>query len=100
MAPLQLGGLAIDVYEQEARFFFRDLSSQIIADDVIQRLISFPTCDRNRSSGVSHPRSLDDHLRNHVGKRVRFRGGTAVNQRNLPRISAHLQFGKNMMRSP
>jgi len=38
----QLGGLALDVYEQEANLFFRDLSSTIIADDVIQRLLSFP----------------------------------------------------------
>lgn len=38
----QLGGLAIDVYEQEASLFFQDLSSTIITDDVIQRLVSFP----------------------------------------------------------
>jgi len=38
----QLGGLALDVYEQEADLFFRDLSSTIIADDVMQRLVSFP----------------------------------------------------------
>lgn len=38
----QLGGLAIDVYEQEADLFFRDLSDTIIADDVFQRLLSFP----------------------------------------------------------
>lgn len=38
----QLGGLAIYVYEQEAGLFFRDLSSTIIPDDVLQRLISFP----------------------------------------------------------
>ena len=38
----QLGGLAIDVYEQEADLFFRDLSSAIISDDVFQRLLSFP----------------------------------------------------------
>ncbi len=38
----QLGGLAIDVYEQEADLFFRDLSSTIISDDVFQRLLSFP----------------------------------------------------------
>ncbi len=37
----QLGGLALD-YEQEADLFFRDLSSTIIADDVMQRLVSFP----------------------------------------------------------
>ncbi|MBM6583977.1 2-hydroxyacid dehydrogenase [Microvirga sp. BT689] len=38
----QLGGLAIDVYEQEANLFFKDLSSTVIPDDVIQRLVSFP----------------------------------------------------------
>ena len=38
----QLGGIAIDVYEQEAGLFFRDLSSTVISDDVIQRLVSFP----------------------------------------------------------
>jgi D-lactate dehydrogenase len=38
----QLGGIAIDVYEQEASLFFQDLSSTVITDDVIQRLISFP----------------------------------------------------------
>jgi hypothetical protein len=38
----QLRGLAIDVYEQEASLFFQDLSSTIITDDVIQRLVSFP----------------------------------------------------------
>lgn len=37
----QLGGLAIDVYKQEANLFFQDLSSTIICDDVIQRLVSF-----------------------------------------------------------
>jgi len=38
----QLGGLGIDVYEQEADLFFRDLSSEIIPDDVFQRLQAFP----------------------------------------------------------
>ncbi len=37
-----LGGLALDVYEQEASLFFQDLSSTVITDDVIQRLVSFP----------------------------------------------------------
>jgi D-lactate dehydrogenase len=37
----QLGGLAIDVYEQEENLFFQDLSNAVITDDVIQRLVSF-----------------------------------------------------------
>ena len=38
----QLGGLAIDVYEQEADLFFEDLSNTIIQDDTLQRLMMFP----------------------------------------------------------
>ena len=38
----QLGGLALDVYEQEADLFYRDLSSAVVADDVFERLLSFP----------------------------------------------------------
>ena len=37
-----LGGLALDVYEQEADLFFRDLSDEVITDDAFQRLLSFP----------------------------------------------------------
>ncbi len=38
----KIGGLAIDVYEQEEKLFFKDLSGTIIEDDTIQRLMSFP----------------------------------------------------------
>ena len=37
-----MGYLGIDVYEQEEQLFFRDLSADIIQDDLIQRLMSFP----------------------------------------------------------
>ncbi len=37
-----IGALAIDVYEQEEKLFFRDLSDQVIGDDDILRLMSFP----------------------------------------------------------
>lgn len=38
----KLGYLGIDVYEQEEKLFFRDLSDQIVSDDLIARLMSFP----------------------------------------------------------
>ena len=38
----RLGGLAIDVYEEESDVFFEDLSDQIIADDDLMRLTTFP----------------------------------------------------------
>lgn len=38
----QLGYLGLDVYEQEGKLFFHDLSEDVIQDDLISRLISFP----------------------------------------------------------
>ena len=38
----KIGYLGMDVYEQEDQLFFKDLSDQIIQDDLIMRLITFP----------------------------------------------------------
>jgi D-lactate dehydrogenase len=37
-----LGAVGLDVCEEEADLFFRDLSEQVIHDDVFVRLLSFP----------------------------------------------------------
>lgn len=37
-----IGYLGLDVYEQEEKLFFKDLSENIIQDDLIMRLLSFP----------------------------------------------------------
>jgi D-lactate dehydrogenase len=38
----RLGGLAIDVYEEEDRLFFEDHSSDVMQDDTFSRLLTFP----------------------------------------------------------
>ncbi len=38
----KIGGLGIDVYEEEANLFFEDLSNKPIQDDVFARLLTFP----------------------------------------------------------
>lgn len=38
----RLGYLGLDVYEQESQLFFHNLSEDVIQDDLISRLISFP----------------------------------------------------------
>jgi len=38
----KIGYLGLDVYEQEGDLFYRDLSSEIIQDDVFERLLTFP----------------------------------------------------------
>lgn len=42
LKSMQIGYLALDVYEQEGDLFFEDLSNEIIQDDVFQRLLTFP----------------------------------------------------------
>jgi D-lactate dehydrogenase len=37
-----IGYLGLDVYEQEENLFFKDLSDEIIADDIFERLLTFP----------------------------------------------------------
>ena len=38
----QVGAAGLDVYEEEADIFFRDLSDQVLQDDVLARLLTFP----------------------------------------------------------
>ncbi|MBI2928314.1 MAG: 2-hydroxyacid dehydrogenase [Verrucomicrobia bacterium] len=37
-----LGGVALDVYEEEEGVFFEDLSGQVLQDDELSRLLTFP----------------------------------------------------------
>lgn len=37
-----LGGLAIDVYEEEEELFFENLSGKVLQDDIFARLLTFP----------------------------------------------------------
>lgn len=38
----QIGGAGLDVYENEQKYFFNDFSSNIIPDDILVQLISYP----------------------------------------------------------
>ncbi len=38
----RIGGLGLDVYEEEGPLFFEDRSSEVIQDDVFMRLLTFP----------------------------------------------------------
>ncbi len=38
----KIGSAGLDVYEEEAGTFFRDLSSEVLTDDLLARLLTFP----------------------------------------------------------
>ncbi|MBR1722798.1 MAG: 2-hydroxyacid dehydrogenase [Treponema sp.] len=37
-----IGGIGMDVYEEESKYFFSDWSTDILTDDVLARLLTFP----------------------------------------------------------
>ena len=37
-----IGGIGMDVYEEESKYFFNDWSTDIMTDDVLARLLTFP----------------------------------------------------------
>ncbi|MCC8425554.1 2-hydroxyacid dehydrogenase [Mucilaginibacter sp. UR6-11] len=54
-----IGYLGIDVYEQEEKLFFKDLSGTIIDDDTIQRLTGFPNVLVTGHQGFFTEEALD-----------------------------------------
>ena len=38
----QIGGAALDVYEEEEEYFYEDWSTEVIKDDVLARLLMMP----------------------------------------------------------
>lgn len=55
----QLAYVGIDVYEQEEKLFFRDLSDKVIEDDVISRLTSFSNVLITAHQGFFTQEALD-----------------------------------------
>ncbi len=37
----QIGSAGLDVYEEESKFFFEDMSDRVLSDDVLARLLTF-----------------------------------------------------------
>lgn len=58
-----IGGLAIDVYEEEAGLFFADHSSDILKDDIFARLLTFPNV-----LVTGHQAFLTDHALNKIAE--------------------------------
>jgi len=59
----QIGGLAIDVYEEEAGLFFADHSSDILTDDIFARLLTFPNV-----LVTGHQAFLTDHALHRIAE--------------------------------
>lgn len=74
-----LGYLGIDVYEQEEKLFFHNLSELIIEDDVIMRLMSFPNVLITSHQGFFTDEALTEIAKVTFGNVRAFEEGKPVN---------------------
>ena len=56
----QIGAAGLDVYEEEENVFFRDLSDQILQDDQLARLLTFPNVLITSHQGFLTREALQD----------------------------------------
>lgn len=72
-----IGALGMDVYEEEGDMFFHDLSEQIIQDDVLARLMTFPNVLITGHQAFLTRRALEAIARTTIQNIVDFEHGTA-----------------------
>lgn len=71
----RLGGVGLDVYEEEEGVFFEDLSGQILHDDELARLLTFPNVLITAHQAFLTREALDEIARVTVANLVAFARG-------------------------
>ncbi len=77
-----IAALGLDVYEEEGDLFFRDLSEQVIQDDVFVRLMTFPNVLITAHQAFFTREALDNIAQTTVANITAFARG-AVDHENL-----------------
>src|ERR1700758_2052223 len=77
-----VGGVALDVYEEEEGIFFEDLSGKILQDDELARLLTFSQRACYRASGFSNARSPQRDCPSYRRKCAAFCEQTGITRRN------------------
>ncbi len=79
----QLGGVALDVYEEEEGVFFEDLSGQVLQDDELARLLTFPNVLVTSHQAFLTHEALQDIARTTVANLRALANGTAFVEGSL-----------------
>lgn len=74
----KIGAACLDVYEEEADFFFNDFSGHIINDDILARLISMPNVIVTSHQAFLTEEALDNIAETTVQNIAAFRDGTTT----------------------
>jgi D-lactate dehydrogenase len=90
----KIGGLGLDVYEEEADLFFEDMSGSVIQDDVFARLLTFPNVLITGHQGFFTREALHSIAETTLGNATAFETGTGnlhkveLDSRAVARLSA------------
>ncbi len=71
----KIGGVALDVYEEEEGVFYEDLSDKGLGDDELARLLTFPNCLITSHQAFFTREALTEISRVTVGNVLRFMAG-------------------------
>ena len=70
-----IGGAGLDVYEEEEGVFFEDLSSSVVRDDVLARLMTFPNVLITSHQGFLTKEALDNIAKTTIKNIEEFKSG-------------------------
>jgi D-lactate dehydrogenase len=73
----RIGHLGLDVYEEEARYFYEDYSTRLIDDDALSRLLTFPNVIVTSHQGFFTREALEQIARTTLGNVRDFEEGRA-----------------------
>jgi D-lactate dehydrogenase len=71
----RIGHLGLDVYEEEARYFYEDYSTRLIDDDALSRLLTFPNVVVTSHQGFFTREALEQIARTTLGNVRDFEEG-------------------------
>jgi len=71
----RIGHLGLDVYEEEARYFYEDFSTRLIDDDALSRLLTFPNVIVTSHQGFFTREALGQIARTTLGNVSDFAAG-------------------------
>jgi len=87
----KLGAVGLDVYEEEGDLFFQDLSDQVIQDDALARLMTFPNVLITAHQAFFTHEAVEAIARTTVANIEAFEraGPDAIPQQNIVGYSSH-----------
>lgn len=90
-----LGGLALDVYEEEGDVFYKDLSGQIMQDEVLARLLTFPNVIVTSHQGFLTREAVRNIAETTLANITAFEGGGADAIPKANRVTADQHLAAN-----